>query len=105
MLLFNGEEGYPGDYKKAFKLAYSRVKEGETVFEFKNIPFGNYAITMLHDENANMNIDFNILGMPKEGYGASNNAARYFGPPRYRDARFVVDRAEQEEVIKPIYWW
>jgi uncharacterized protein (DUF2141 family) len=104
MLLFNGPEGYPGEYRKAYKLAYKRIENGTVVIDFKDIPFGSYAVTMLHDENANMDMDFNFLGIPKEGYGASNNAARYFGPPRYKDARFEVNQTEQVITIKPIYW-
>jgi uncharacterized protein (DUF2141 family) len=104
MLLFNGPEGYPGEYRKAYKLAYKRIENGAVVIDFKDIPFGSYAVTMLHDENANMDIDFNFIGIPKEGYGASNNAARYFGPPRYKDARFEVNQTDQVITIKPIYW-
>ena len=34
-------------------------------------------------------MDFEPNGMPLENYGASNNVMN-FGPPQYRDAKFVV---------------
>jgi len=52
----------------------SKVKaenEQETVV-FENLPNGEYAIKMYQDENDNSKLDFNILGIPKEGYGFSN---------------------------------
>ena len=36
-------------------------------------------------------MDTNFLGMPKEGYGVSNNARNRFGPPSFKDAKFTVD--------------
>ena len=49
---------------------------------------GVYAVGMLHDENNNGKMDTDMLGIPKEGYGASNDARGSFGPPSVNDARF-----------------
>lgn len=37
------------------------------------LPAGKYAVQVLHDENENGKMDFNNLGIPAEGHGASNN--------------------------------
>ena len=51
---------------------------------------------MIHDENANGKIDFNILHIQKEKTAASNNAKGYFGPPSFSDAAFEV----KEEIVE-----
>jgi len=57
---------------------------------FADIKLGNYAVSVLHDENQNKDLDTNMLGIPKEGYGFSNNVTGVIGPPSFRKARFHV---------------
>lgn len=52
---------------------------------------------MFLDENGNGEHDKNLLGMPKEGYGFSNNVYNWYGgPPEFKKASFEVG---QEEMI------
>lgn len=51
---------------------------------------GDYAVSLLHDENANGKLDKNLLGIPKEGVGFSQNPRLAFGPPSYAATRFDV---------------
>ncbi|MEG1794133.1 MAG: DUF2141 domain-containing protein [Rikenellaceae bacterium] len=48
-----------------------------------NLPLGKYAVSVYHDENNNGKIDKNIIGIPKEKYGISNNKYSKIGaqPP------------------------
>ena len=57
---------------------------------------GDYAVSLLHDENGNGKLDKNLLGIPKEGVGFSQNPKLAFGPPSYAATRFDVagDRVE-----------
>ncbi len=41
--------------------------------EFPSLPPGRYAIQVLHDRNGNGQLDSNVVGMPIEPYGFSNN--------------------------------
>jgi len=66
------------------------VKGNKATLTFKNLPPGTYAIAALHDANSNGKMDTNMLGIPKEDYGASNDAKSTFGPPKYKDAKFDV---------------
>ena len=47
-----------------------------------------YAIAAYHDANGNEKLDSNFFGVPKEGYGFSNNASGFFGPPSFEKAAF-----------------
>lgn len=42
---------------------------------------GKYAVVAFHDVNGNEELDKNMLGIPTEPYGFSNNARGMLGPP------------------------
>jgi uncharacterized protein (DUF2141 family) len=61
---------------------------------FENVPYGRYAIQILHDSNENGKLDFRWFPFPKpkEGAGVSNNDHRK-GRPSYEKAEFTLDEA------------
>ena len=87
--LYSSEDGYPKDGAKAFRSGEARIQKGKAVIEWTAIPYGTYAVGMIHDENGNHKLDTNFIGKPTEGTGASNNARGTLGPPKWKDARFV----------------
>ena len=86
--LFGSADGFPGDSSKAGKTTKSKIVNGQAVCIFADVVPGDYAVSVFHDENSNGKLDRNFIGMPKEGVGASNDAAGHFGPPKFDDARF-----------------
>ncbi len=58
------------------------------VFTIPDLPFGTYALSVMHDENENGVMDKGTFGIPQEGYAFSNNAKGMFGPPSYEDSSF-----------------
>ena len=90
--LYNSEKGYPRDPKAAFRLTHAPVVNGISTFRFDHLPRGAYAVACFHDENGNGKLDNNFFGIPTEGTGASNNATGFMGPPKFRDAKFPLDR-------------
>ena len=65
---------------------------------FSNVPNGTYAVAIFHDENNNRKLDKNIFGIPKEGYGFSNNATGTFGPPTFDQAKFNINGTYSTEI-------
>ncbi|MBD59846.1 MAG: hypothetical protein CL808_06980 [Citromicrobium sp.] len=57
---------------------------------FNDVAPGEYAISLLHDENGNGKVD-KALFLPTEGFGFSRDAKARFGPPRFSSAAFRVD--------------
>ena len=55
-----------------------------------DLPPGTYAISVYHDANGNQELDTNMLGMPREGYGFSNDARGVAGPPSFQAASFKI---------------
>lgn len=64
------------------------AQEGTTTFLIKNIPDGEYGIAILHDENNDGDMNYRV-GIPKEGFGFSNDAKVKMAPPKYSDASFI----------------
>jgi len=85
--IYAGKDAYTSG-KANFTSKVKAEHEQETV-TFENLPDGEYAIKLYQDENDNNQIDTNIMGIPKEGYGFSNNVGM-FGAPEYAEAKFTV---------------
>lgn len=88
-VLFKGKDGFPDENEKAFRKASVDANKGKTTFVFENVPYGDYAISLLHDKNGNGEMDFNFIGYPQEGYGISNNKNPGLSMPKYEDAHFT----------------
>lgn len=73
------------------KGANAIVKDKRAIAIFKGLKKGEYAISLFHDENDNNKMDTKIFGIPKEPYGFSNDAKGFMGPPKFKDAKFIVD--------------
>ncbi|KAB8155219.1 DUF2141 domain-containing protein [Kordia sp. TARA_039_SRF] len=78
---------------KPVQSAAGEIEDNKVKVTFKNVPKGTYAITCVHDENDNGQMDFEDSGMPKEDYGISNNPMSY-GPPQFDPAKFEVKDAD-----------
>jgi uncharacterized protein (DUF2141 family) len=63
----------------------------ETILSFDLVP-GAYAVAVHHDANSNGRLDTNFLGIPKEGYGVSNDARPKLRAPRFDEARLTITR-------------
>ena len=57
---------------------------------------GIYGITILDDENYDNEMEYNLIGFPKEGYGFSNFYHRGISKPNFEDFDFVVG---EEDII------
>ena len=74
-------------------IAGAWTDAGATSFRvaFRSLSPGRYAVSVYHDENGNSQFDSNILGVPTEGYGFSNDAAGLAGPPEFDAAAVEID--------------
>jgi uncharacterized protein (DUF2141 family) len=68
---------------------------GITVVVVKDLPPGTYAAQAYQDGNDNHSVDRNILGLPTEGVGFSNNAPIRLHPPSFGAAAFNYAGGEQ----------
>ena len=102
--LFDAPKGFPVDVlRSAMRLVAMKVPRNEARCDFEEIPSGTYALVVLHDENMNGKVDTNWIGIPKEGYGFSNDAKASFSAPSFKDASFVYDAKRLELTISLHY--
>ena len=87
----NSRENYESD-DSAFVGVKVKIENRKAEHIFEDLPFGQYAIKLFHDENMDGELNSNFLGIPTEDYGFSNNARGTFGPADYDDAKFSFDR-------------
>jgi uncharacterized protein (DUF2141 family) len=59
---------------------------------------GTYGVRVMHDQNGNGEMDSNLVGMPTEPWGFSNNASGSFGPPKWQGVRFELDGDLTQEI-------
>ena len=100
--LFKSGDGFPEEPEKAYKKLTGKIKDGKSDVVFSDITYGEFAMSILHDENLNGKMDINSIGIPSEGHGASNNPES-FGPPEYKDAKFMLNSKEAIIDIKMNY--
>jgi uncharacterized protein (DUF2141 family) len=103
--LFESAKGFPGDVSQAIRTQAagidSRALSAQIVFT--GLREGVYAVSVFHDENMNRKLDKNFVGIPREGYGTSNNPKRKMGPPDFEEAKFQLTGAAQSLEIKLLY--
>ena len=96
--VFNSPEKWLGE-----KPVYSStidVDSQSVTWKLNDVPYGDYGIAVLHDENKNGKMDKNFLGIPQEPYGFSNNVRVTFGPPTWEKSKFVVKGPTTEVSIE-----
>jgi uncharacterized protein (DUF2141 family) len=80
--VFKQADGFPTEPKKSVNWQIKPADAKTVIFECQ-LPPGRYGASVLHDENNNGKMDKNGLGIPKEGYGVTNNPK-----PKLRAATF-----------------
>lgn len=100
--LFNQENGFPADSTKVFKAYILDAQSNSLNLLIDELPPGEYAIAIVHDENENLALDTNLLGAPVEGYAASGKNKK-FSSPRFESSKFRVKHDTVNLIIKLNY--
>jgi len=98
--LFDSEKDF---LEKPLHGKVVKALQNKVVVHFENLPAGDFAISVIHDENENGDLDSNIMGIPKEGFGFGNDAMGMFGPPSFEKAKIKWDGKEKKVGVKLKY--
>jgi uncharacterized protein (DUF2141 family) len=102
--LFESPAGFPTEFMhSATNIMMIKVKHSQARCDFEDIPPGRYALAVIHDENMNGKLDTNRLGVPREGYGFSNDAKAFMSAPSFRAASFPYDGRNVDMTISLNY--
>jgi uncharacterized protein (DUF2141 family) len=102
--LFKSGDGFPSESGKALLRVEAPVRGGEATLVFREVPTGAYAVSVMHDETGDGTLDVSGLGIPREGFCASNDAVGVLGPPSFEQARFDLNQSDQRIEIKMRYY-
>jgi len=90
------------DKEEVIKGFSETITDGKCILVIKELKPGKYAFKYFHDENNDEKINTNFMGIPKEGYGFSNNAKGTFGPPSFDKMLFEITKSDTM-ICKPAY--
>ena len=79
------------------------ARPGFVTVQFYNLIPGAYAVAIHHDENSDGEMNTNFIGLPKEGYGFSNNAQVNFSPPVFEAADFNLGEGDKSISLRVVY--
>jgi uncharacterized protein (DUF2141 family) len=96
--IFRATDDFPV-FGKQFKGIVKEVEGKSQNYNFDDLPEGEYALAIYQDANRNKILDKNLLGIPTEIYGFSNNARRNFSAPSFQEAKFKLNRDLQQTVF------
>jgi uncharacterized protein (DUF2141 family) len=88
--LFDSQEAYDGPADPV-RMARVDIDGKQARVSWAGLPPGEYALRIVHDRNANGEIDTNWVGIPTEPFGFSNDPVSRFGPPDFDAAKFSLD--------------
>jgi len=70
--------------------AVEPARTGQVILTFRNLPAGDYAVQLFHDENDNGRVEMNLAGIPTEGFGFSNVTQVQGGIPPFEKMKVTV---------------
>jgi len=73
---------------------------GVTMVEVRDLPPGVYAVQAYDDRNDNRRVDRNLIGLPTEAVGFSNNASVRLDGPSFKAASFDFAGGEQTIALR-----
>lgn len=88
LAVYDSVDGWNGKAKPVAADAQA-VSGDSATFHFADLATGTYAISVMHDENGNGKLDSNVMGMPIEGYGFSNDP-KVMRKATFDEAAFAV---------------
>jgi uncharacterized protein (DUF2141 family) len=96
--LHRNETTFDNESATPFKYSIVKVVSSSTQVVFSGIPAGEYAVSLIHDKNNNKKLDINLMGIPIEPFGFSNNPRILTGPPRFQECSFNVNATDKKSL-------
>jgi uncharacterized protein (DUF2141 family) len=100
--VYDKKERFPKDGGSLLNLT-GNIVNGKCIIEVKNLAKGDYSFALLHDENNNDEMDYNWIGIPKEGFGFSRNPSTGLTAPSFNETKVTFDGSKKHISIKVKY--
>lgn len=94
--IFQDEERFKEE-RPTEEIRYSKddleIQDNSTTVTFSLRP-GTYGISLLDDANDNGKMDYNFIGVPREGFGFADYYHGGFSRPKFEDFQFYLNDGE-----------
>ncbi|BAZ15948.1 hypothetical protein NIES4071_78210 [Calothrix sp. NIES-4071] len=101
--LFGSSKGFPDNGKQALEDKCFKITEIPLVIKFDGLKAGSYAVVLLHDENGTKTMEMDSLGMPREGFGFSQNPEITNRAPKFSESAFFIAGPQTDVKINMKY--
>jgi len=81
-----------------FRVVDFKAEGSSGKYIIKDLPDGEYALAIYHDENGDKKCNTNFVGIPKEGYGFSNNVKPKMSAPKFDECRVDLRKDASIEI-------
>lgn len=97
-----GESNDVMKIEQAYKQEKSAITGHHASLVFRQVPYGKYAVSVFHDQNANGKLDHNLLHLPAEPLGFSNHFSMgvFSGLPSFEKLQFVFEAGKEKVEIE-----
>ena len=90
--LYNEAKKFP-EPNQALRNLKGKPANKKCIIKTDKLPFGDYALAVMHDKNKSGDMDYILFKVPTERYGFSNNKRpAKFAAPSFEACRFVIDK-------------
>ncbi|MGI2903629.1 DUF2141 domain-containing protein [Tolypothrix sp. VBCCA 56010] len=92
--IYSNEKGFPLSTKNVVKSACKQITGTSLKQQFTGLKPGNYAVAVVDDQNGDRQLNRDFFGIPKEGFGISNNPTVSIttGTPKFNKASFSLSK-------------
>jgi uncharacterized protein (DUF2141 family) len=102
--VFDDPDAFPdGNKKTVFRRFFPVPANSKEMSVAIDLKAGTYAIAVFLDENRNQKLDTNMIGVPTEKFGFSQNPKILMGAPNFSESEFeIVPQSKNQLAIKLI---
>ena len=104
MAICDNPDHFPDKPVLFYNFPKLEIKDSTISVTVPGLKAGNYAITLLDDTNGNEKMDTGVFGIPKEGYGFSNDVKPGRKCPPFEKCTFMVRKGANRLTIRMQYF-
>ncbi len=95
MRIFSSQRGFPFGTTSEVQSGCTQITGSSVKKEFSGLKPGTYAVAVVDDENGDHKLNRNLIGIPREGFGVSNNptVSVKTGIPKFNEASFLLKQS------------
>lgn len=80
------------------------IRAGRAEVVFEQLPYGLYAVSVIHDANSNRRLDSDSAAVPAEGFGVSELFGPFESAPSFEMGQFALDQPHAEKDVAVFYY-